>query len=306
MTDLILCELLGTNAAFADWFATHLGVQDGLAVQSIRRSVQVSLGETDVEVLCGLQGQRTALLIENKVRAARTKEQLLRYRLRGEDGRVRGLWDAYLVVLFSPAAYIGTLSAEESQLIDKHVSYEDVVSWLVADNAYINGFKIHVLEEGIADARIGYVKKLDSRMTDFHQGVHAIANAEFPHLKMGWVEEAGYDDSIIHLPYALPARGDKLLLKAKMGVAELRFETREPIAAERAVSTLVPSKWRTTRAKSYAGVEVAVAKIDPSRDFSTNEPAVRTFLAALSSLYDFYHLPEVSRVIELHRGSRGK
>lgn len=80
----------------------------------------------------------------------------------------------------------------------------------------MNAFKIHMLAEAISDARVGYVKKLDARMTNFHQSVYAIASEEYPQLKMAWLEQAGFDSSIIHLPHALPARGDSLVMKVKM------------------------------------------------------------------------------------------
>lgn len=121
---------------------------------------------------------------------------------------------------------------------------------------------------------------------------------------MAWLDKAGYDDSIIHLPHALPARGDKLLLKAKMGTAEMRLETRDPIAAERNLATLIAHDWRTTRARDYAGIEIAVGSIDPTAEFADLEPSVREFLEALASLQRFCHQPEVARTIEQNRGTR--
>jgi hypothetical protein len=160
-----------------------------------------------------------------------------------------------------------------------------------------------MLAEAIMDARVGYVKKLDTRMTNFHQSVYAIAHKEYPQLKMAWLEQAGYDSSTIHLPHALPARGDSLV-KVKMGTAELRVETRDPIAAERALSAAIPQSWRTTRAKGYAGVEVAIGVLDPTLDFHFNEPLVRRFPGSLKELHNFYHRREVSELIEANRGIR--
>lgn len=106
MTDLLLCELLGTKPQFVADLCSHLNLQQYKSVSSIRRSVhETSLGETDVEVILDAGADRTGLLVENKVRAVLMPDQLGRYRRRGEDGRRRGSWTRYFVAVFSPASY---------------------------------------------------------------------------------------------------------------------------------------------------------------------------------------------------------
>ncbi|MBY3211488.1 PD-(D/E)XK nuclease family protein [Rhizobium laguerreae] len=307
MTDLLLCELLGTKPQFVSALAERLGFEETGEVSSIRRSVHdTSLGETDVEAILKTGKNTLGLLVENKVRAVLMPDQIGRYRRRGEDGLIRGLWDQYFVVVFSPESYRSYMSEKDAAAADGFLSYEWVRDWLQSEDALLNAFKIHMLAEAINDARVGYVKKLDTRMTSFHQSVYAIAHEEYPQLKMAWLEQAGFDSSIIHLPHALPARGDSLVMKVKMGTVELRVETRDPIAAERALSATVPQGWRTTRAKGYAGVEIAVEVLDPTLDFHVNESLVRRYLGSLKELYDFYHRREVSELIEVNRGIRSQ
>lgn len=305
MTDLILCELAGTEPQFIAAVADHLGISQPCSVRSVRRSVhESSLGETDVELVLQVGETRCGLLIENKIRAVRMARQFERYRLRGNEGVAKGLWDKFLVVLAAPQRYVDALLPEEIGFLDGYLTYEWIVVWLQDRNEARYAFKIHVLREAIADARTGYSKTRDTRMTVFHQNVYEIASEEFPELRMAWVEKAGHDDSIIHLPHALPGRGDKLLFKAKMGTAEMRIETRDPIEAERALHMLIDPNWRTTRAKGYAGIEIAVASIDPTSEFVELEADVRRFLKALSSLQEFYHRREVAIAIEMNRGIR--
>ncbi|CDX58759.1 conserved hypothetical protein [Mesorhizobium plurifarium] len=305
MTDLVLCELAGTEPEFVAQLAHHLGLDDTYPVRSVRRSVhESSLGETDVEIVFANQSTSMAVLIENKIRATRMNRQFERYRLRGEEGVTKSLWDRFLVVLAAPQRYIDSLPLQEKELLDGCLTYEWIADWLEGHNRDRHAFKIHILREAILDSHAGYTKKRDTRMTAFHQGVYKIANSEFPGLRMAWVDKAGHDDSIIHLPHALPRRGDKLLLKAKMGTAELRVETRDPIAAESVLRELVDPDWRTTIAKSYAGVEVPVARVDPTLDFAEVEPHVRHFLEALVKLREFYLRREVAEAIEANRGMR--
>ncbi|MBD9538772.1 MULTISPECIES: hypothetical protein [Ensifer] len=305
MTDLLLCELLGTKPRFVSALLRHLGIESTDKVVSIRRSVHdTSLGETDVEAILDIGSKKLGLLVENKIRAVLMPEQIGRYRKRGEEGLIKGLWERYFVVVFSPQNYQSYIPERDAAAADGFLSYEWVRDWLHGEDPLSNAFKIHMLTEAISDSRAGYVKKLDARMTSFHQSVYAIARDEYPQLKMGWLEQAGYDSSIIHLPHALPARGDSLLMKVKMGTAELRIETRDPIAAERAFSAAIPAGWRTTRAKGYAGVEIAVGVLDPTLDFQFNEPHVRRYLESLKELHDFYHRRDFSELIEANRGIR--
>lgn len=303
MTDLVLCELAGTEPEFIAGLAHHLGLDHAYPVRSVRRSVhESSLGETDVEIVLANQTTSLAVLIENKIRATRMIRQFERYRLRGEEGVAKSLWDKFLVVLAAPQRYIDSLPLQERELLDGCLTYEWIADWLEGHNRDRHAFKIHILREAISDSHAGYVKKRDTRMTAFHQGVYKIANSEFPGLRMAWVDRAGHDDSIIHLPHALPRRGDKLLLKAKMGTAELRVDTRDPIGAESALRDLIDPGWRTTIAKSYAGVEIPVARVDPTLDFGEVEPHVRHFLGALIKLQEFYLRREVAEAIEANRG----
>jgi hypothetical protein len=305
MTDLLLCELLGTKANFLIDLSKHLGIDGVGDVVSVRRSVhETSLGETDVEAVLQTKQGKLGLLIEDKVRAVLMPDQLGRYRRRGDDGLKRGLWQHYYVAVFSPEGYRSYIPSDDAAVVDGVITYEWAREWLRNEDAALNAFKIHMLSEAINDVRTGYVKRLDTRMTNFHQLVHAIASKEFPELRMGWVEQAGFDSSIIHLPHALPARGDSLVMKMKMGTAELRIETRDPVAAERAINAIIPENWRTTRAKGYVGVEVAAGVLDATKDFDVVETHVRKFLNALRDLHIFYHRIEVSDVIEANRGVR--
>ncbi|OWK21392.1 hypothetical protein AJ88_22985 [Mesorhizobium amorphae CCBAU 01583] len=79
MTDLILCELAGTEPQFITAVAGHLGISQPFSIKSVRRSVhESSLGETDVELVLENGGSRCGLLIENKIRALRMARQIER------------------------------------------------------------------------------------------------------------------------------------------------------------------------------------------------------------------------------------
>ncbi|MER9580784.1 hypothetical protein [Mesorhizobium sp. M0276] len=134
-------------------------------------------------------GSRCGLLVENKIRAIRMARQFERYRMRGDEGVAKELWDTFLVILAAPQRYVDALLAEEKDFLNGYLTYEWIVAWLVSQDETRHAFKIHVMREAIADARAGYSKKRDTR-TAFHQSVYEIATAEFPALRMAWIEKA--------------------------------------------------------------------------------------------------------------------
>ena len=302
MTDLAICELVGTEPAFATALLRECGVNDEGQIVSVRQSVhESSLGETDVELIYRVGNANIALLIENKIRAPIMPQQFARYRERGLEGATRGKFQHFKTLLAAPEHYIVSLPEEHRTFIDVPLSYEWILDHL--EGAH-HAFKRHLFLHAIEDARAGYSKKRDTRMTAFHQGLFAIAEADYPFLRMSWMEKAGHDDSLIHLPDALPVRGDKLALKVKMGRAEMRLETRTPIDMELALRPHLPREWRTTRQTRYAGIEVMVGALDPTRDFEEIEDHARLYLDAGSQLQTFYDRPEVARTIAANRGIR--
>lgn len=77
-----------------------------------------------------------------------------------------------------------------------------------------------------------------------------------------------------------------------------------PVGAESALRELIDPGWRTTIAKSFAGVEIPVAHVDPTLDFDEVEPHVRHFLRALIRLQEFCLRREAAEAIEANRGIR--
>ncbi|RWH78021.1 MAG: hypothetical protein EOR78_29250 [Mesorhizobium sp.] len=69
-------------------------------------------------------GSRCGLLIENKIRALRKARQIERYRMRGDEGIAKGLWDKFLVILAAPQRYADALLTEEQEFLDGYLTYE--------------------------------------------------------------------------------------------------------------------------------------------------------------------------------------
>lgn len=308
MTDVVLCEVVGTQPDFANALCIELGLPDLGELSSVRRSVhETSLGETDVELVFDDNGITHALLIENKIKASFTQNQLQRYQKRGANGVRIGTWNAFTVVLFAPQQFLDSLAAEDAMHVDAWLSYEWVAEWLAQADAQANALKLHIMNAAIKQQRSPYQKVLDATMTDFHQSVHALASAEYAELKIEPVPKAGRDSSIIHIPNALAVSRDSLRMKMKMGCVEMLVGTWDAIGAERALAGLIidrPTNWNSRRAKRYASIEVQTGAIDVTKDFNMNEPQVRAALDALRELHQFYHDVDIARVIESNRGQR--
>jgi hypothetical protein len=87
--DVLLMEEFESESGFLEWFVglTARWSLDELNLRDVWHSLSNEHGESDLLVLAGrTDGERLALLIENKVDAPPQPEQAARYRRRGEIG----------------------------------------------------------------------------------------------------------------------------------------------------------------------------------------------------------------------------
>jgi hypothetical protein len=118
--DFILEEEFACNPAFLPWFLSNVTFQTSSDCPnfnhsagdegshawdcSAARSIVTGHGETDVLIIYrrSHSSVKTAILIENKIRAGFQPSQSERYRRRGEEGKCEGHWDNYWTCLIAP------------------------------------------------------------------------------------------------------------------------------------------------------------------------------------------------------------
>lgn len=293
--DLIVVEEFMVNDEFCDWFSSRVFGMRVLATSlgawhSLSDDV---LGESDiVHIFKSLEGGGLmALLIENKIDAPSQPRQAVRYRERGEKGRIAGLWDGFKTCVIAPAKYLATGSKADGY--DGQISYEEILSFFVSRERRDQRFryKADVIREGIEKHRHSYQPTISREMTQFVENYCALSSKEYPQLKVfpakprpagsTWVSfrPKGYPQMAI-LSHQLTGGKVKLFLSDAAQVFDEWEQRFRPY--------LTPDISLERAGKSIA-LSLDVPVVDPlGRPFSDQEPAVRQALEAATKIDAVY------------------
>lgn len=185
--DLVVLEELSVSDEFREWVAARvLGEpafrEDIGAWHSVLDSEH---GESDlVFIFTSQQGQRIAVLIENKIDASPQPDQGNRYRLRGSKGIQSGYWEAFKTCVIAPHRYLN--SAKHTESYDSEVSYEELLAYFTSrrfrDSRY--QYKAKLIQEAIEQNRRGYQPEYSEAMTKFVESYCNYSNLNFPGLRV--------------------------------------------------------------------------------------------------------------------------
>lgn len=153
--DLLMAAHLTVSEAFRAFVLRRAW---GQAVEhtflSCRVSVVTDAGETDLLLLVQLggfeggPGQRLALMLEDKIKAAFQPEQAARYRQRGEQGIRDGEWDIYRTCLVAPAAY--AMAVPDGDGWHSRLTLEEVAAWAKSAGGPHEAFLAQVCSEAVS------------------------------------------------------------------------------------------------------------------------------------------------------------
>ncbi|ANM04682.1 restriction endonuclease family protein [Rhizobium phaseoli] len=296
VTDVLAMDLLHSSPDFLKMVLTVSGEPADALPIAIRRSVaDTSLGETDIELVVENQGTKSAILIENKVRAPLMDRQFARYRMRGDAGVTAGQWQRFKVVLMSPRSYYDLLSADHASHIDANLSYEQIVDFLAPLPAF--AFKRHVFESAIQDHRKGYAKSPDTAMMEFYGNYWAVASTEFPQLRMLKPEVVGKDGSWIYFPPLYAGNGVRLIHKFKGIGCELAIVTKNAETLAESLGPLLEPDMIVRPTRTMAFVNIRTPAINHVLEFDEVRSDVVASLATLERLRAFAMDDRVRKVI---------
>jgi hypothetical protein len=169
--DLLLLEEMHSSTEFQDWLTNKVFGTRNVAhsFQGAWHSVtDPALGESDLIFIDGVgNGERRAILIENKIDAPSQPNQAVRYRERGAIGIGEGNWQEFRTLLIAPQKYLDSIS--NANLYDSQLSYEQVQDWFASiypQNSRI-AYKIEFLNAAIAQNRRGYQPIPNEAVTRF-------------------------------------------------------------------------------------------------------------------------------------------
>ena len=120
-------------------------------------------------------GQKNAILIENKIDADAQPEQADRYKKHGELGTNKGDWSTFITCIIAPQKYLN--SKGDADLYDFQISYEkliDIFDRLEAIDHQRRNYRKNLLKLAIEQQRRGYAAKIDELVTEFWQSYYKI------------------------------------------------------------------------------------------------------------------------------------
>jgi len=281
--DLLLLELLHTSLDFAKQFTARVGLA-GATVESGRHSVYREHGETDVLLIVGIENQRAAVMIEDKIGAPMQPDQCDRYHLRGEALCTDGTVDRYCTVLCAPAGYLRGVPVADRW--DYRVSFEEVAELLSATPFYGWEWKEAVLIA--AAAKQTRAREADSRSTKAFDAIIApLKNAyrayillQFPALTA--TRQEGRDREYFIGAVGLPS-GIRFKHAFFRGEVSLIFERVWAEKAENFLCGSLPEGVWAVRHGSEFHVRASVEVMDPQLPFDQQEDVAAQAIDKIAS-----------------------
>ncbi len=155
-------------------FADKAGIKNSTKIRPIKisHSVMTSDGESDVEVILELNGDKIAFLIEDKIDAVAQPEQASRYKIRAEKAVENGLYANYHIFIIAPQKYLD--GNKEAALYPNRISYEELRETLSDE------FDISIIDKALDESKKGYIPIEDHKVTDFWNKLYDFVDEKFP------------------------------------------------------------------------------------------------------------------------------
>jgi hypothetical protein len=182
--DLLLMEECYSSEPFLRWFIEAAGLEgSSTKLVQIDRSVTTSSGESDLELVVESDdGERTLVMVENKIGASFQPRQAERYQQRGLNRISDGACTQFTAVLVAPQAYLG--ESTNRQGFDATVSYEGILQQIKKTSTRRSAYKAMMLNSAIDKSTHGYVMVENSPVTEFWRNYHQLASQIAPELAM--------------------------------------------------------------------------------------------------------------------------
>lgn len=298
--DLILIEELHSSLGFREWFGRQLGLDsdDTKELIDIRHSVTDFTGESDIELgLCGEDGVRRLVLVENKIDAEFQDDQLDRYHDRGRE-RVKGDWTQYLTCLIAPERYLSTTRVIDT--VDSVISYESIRGWFSEEESSRAQFKKAMFDQAIEKERRRTDSEVDEEVTQLHHQYWELVDKRYPQLGLDKPSGVAPTNHWIRFdPPSLPA-DMALYHKMRQGKVDLEFKGMANREGEfrRSFEPLLQHEMQIESAKSSLFVQIKVPSFTDDDIPEVREDGIQVGMDAANRLLEWYN--DVSKG-EAHR-----
>ena len=291
--DLLFLEAIASDYAFGELVLkkSEKYVDKNFSVLNVQLSrTELNLGESDITVLLEIEGQKIALLIEDKVNAIAMLDQHKRYHERGKKGQQNGEWQDYLVYIFCPEKYREDNS--EAQKYEHFLSYEECKKYFDTKEDVLSRIRSQQFDQAINKAKKVSETNVDPNANDFFNKYLQFQQEYYPSLDMrtsksssGWWPHYGTRLGNVYL-YHQTQEGLAVLIFPN---ALNHMDTLQDIALwlrEHGMPKVLVKK-----AGKSAALSLEVPKLKVKEAFEwTDKADLKTCLDAVQALTDFANM----------------
>lgn len=259
------------------------------------RSVTTGDGETDVLVIYRSASTpgRTAILIENKIRASFQPGQPERYRKRGDEGKENGDWNLYWTCLIAPERY-----PQRDKDFNAGVSLEKLLAFFSGQEPR-SLFKAGVIRRALHHFQQTGVQVKDGTMTNFRAHYAQQAEADLSGSGIRWqiARDAWWGDQWFRFTGGGIPAGGQIIYKSEAGFVDLAFPKTNVSELQQALMNSnsagsIP-KIVAKQTGSSASLRIQIAPISDFADLVAAEPIIGNSLRQARNLIKFYKENEI-------------
>lgn len=183
--DLLIMEEFICDESFRQIFFEKVNIKE-CVVDKAYHSLADSNGESDITFVVDVNGSKYGILIEDKIDAVTMPKQSERYYVRGEDGKKRGEYEKFYVLLVCPKEYWEEHQEDENAQYENIVFYEELRDYLLVRQDVRSRYKAEVFDHALNAKKKGYRLIENTAVTNFWRNMQEFCEDKFPSLYMNY------------------------------------------------------------------------------------------------------------------------
>jgi hypothetical protein len=288
--DILLAEEFATNPGFSEKFkALTKFASEEASVADFWVSKSDALGESDLVIVYqSKNGNRFALLIEDKVDARLQVDQAKRYRLRAEKEQASGEYSDFEVILCAPNYYIS--NRYDLDGFDRKLSFEQIADIIEQPQDKRALYRACFLRTAGTKHINAWQREDDPATNDFWDAAYELASHEFPILEMKRLKLTKDSVWITLRPQDFPTMPKSVCvaLKGNHGCVDLTFGKTTAHQFHATIRHLLKPPMIVLQTRASAAIRIETPSFQISEGFANALPKVKAAFEASSCLIAFY------------------
>jgi hypothetical protein len=274
----VQCSGWGTNAC-----------RKNASVADFWVSKSNALGESDLVIVYQSEdGNRFALLIEDKVDAKLQVDQAKRYRQRAEKEQASGDFSDFEIILCAPEHYIG--NRHDLDGFDRKLSLEQIAEIIEQPQDKRASYRAHFLRTAGTKRINAWTREDDPATNKFWDAAYELAAHEFPILEMKRLKLTKGSQWITLRPRDFPTMPKYVYvsLKGDRGYVDLTFGRTTAHQFHSAIHHLLEPRMIVQQTGASVAIRIETSPFQISEGFANALPKVKAAFGASSRLIAFY------------------